>query len=290
MFEDIADSSYKADIEWLVAEGITTGCSPTRFCPTALVTREQMATFLVRMFDLPSTTKDYFTDDATSTHEVDINRLAAAGVTTGCSATKYCPKRVVSRGQMASFISKAAKLTDYGANYYYDDIHSIHSIGIERITAAGITRGCWIKRYCLVAGVPREQMAAYLHRVIAPIDPLPLETWYEGLSHECPQYSQLDWDWTGPPYRLFVQEAPCTIAHSNYQVWLTVFGPDDAVVARWTATGPFTDMALGGGWLDVKKGMYTVIWNDISYGKANMDWPFYINVGGPQPPGCGEGC
>jgi hypothetical protein len=40
-------------IEQLAREGITAGCSPTTFCPDATVTREQMAVFLVRAFNLP---------------------------------------------------------------------------------------------------------------------------------------------------------------------------------------------------------------------------------------------
>ena len=62
-FTDIASSTFKADITWLYANGITTGCSATTFCPRESVTREQMASFLARMFDLPATATDYFIDD-----------------------------------------------------------------------------------------------------------------------------------------------------------------------------------------------------------------------------------
>jgi hypothetical protein len=65
-------------------------------------TRAQMASFLVRALDLPATGSD----DETSIHEADINRLAAAGITSGCTAT-YCPTANGTRGQMAAFLHRA---------------------------------------------------------------------------------------------------------------------------------------------------------------------------------------
>ena len=50
-FVDDGDSEFEAEIDALAAAGITKGCNPPdndRFCPDDLVTREQMASFLVR--------------------------------------------------------------------------------------------------------------------------------------------------------------------------------------------------------------------------------------------------
>lgn len=69
-----------------------------------MVTREQMASFLARALSLPTTSTDRFTDDETSIHEASINRLAAAGITGGCTATTFCPRAQVTRGQMAAFL------------------------------------------------------------------------------------------------------------------------------------------------------------------------------------------
>lgn len=68
-FTDISDSQFIGNINWAYDNGITAGCDTDRFCPKATVTRDQMASFLVRMFDLPSTTQDFFTDDADNIHE-----------------------------------------------------------------------------------------------------------------------------------------------------------------------------------------------------------------------------
>ncbi len=77
-----------------------------------LVTRAQMATFLTRGYHLPATSTDFFTDDEGSTHEVNINRVAAAGITHGCGPTTFCPNGIVTRGQMTAFLHRASNLPD----------------------------------------------------------------------------------------------------------------------------------------------------------------------------------
>ncbi|MCY4456699.1 MAG: S-layer homology domain-containing protein, partial [Acidimicrobiaceae bacterium] len=54
-FEDVAaDNIHSANIDKILAAGITQGCSqnPLRYCPDSPVTRAQMATFLARALDL----------------------------------------------------------------------------------------------------------------------------------------------------------------------------------------------------------------------------------------------
>jgi hypothetical protein len=92
-----ADTSVHADsIQLIGAAGITRGCNPPLndlFCPNQFVSREEMATFLVRALQLPPTSIDYFDDDNGSVHEDSINRVAAAGITRGCNPpanTQYC--------------------------------------------------------------------------------------------------------------------------------------------------------------------------------------------------------
>ena len=106
-FSDIAGSRFYDDIVWLSDTGITTGCGGGRFCPNSPVSRGQLATFLVRALDLPPAVDDYFDDDDGTTHEAAINSLAAAGITDGCGAGRYCPDRLVRRDQMATFLSRA---------------------------------------------------------------------------------------------------------------------------------------------------------------------------------------
>ncbi|HSJ33752.1 MAG TPA: ScyD/ScyE family protein [Acidimicrobiia bacterium] len=112
-FTDDDDSVFEGDINAIAAAGVTKGCNPPdndEFCPDDLVTRGQMAAFLVRALGLPSSDVDHFTDDDGSVFEGDINALAAAGVTKGCNPPdndEFCPDDNVTRGQMASFLVRA---------------------------------------------------------------------------------------------------------------------------------------------------------------------------------------
>ncbi len=165
-YDDLAGTSFKDDIVWLSEADITRGCSPGKFCPNAAVSRGQMASFLVRALELPSTATDYFTDDNGTTHEVSINRVRAAEITTGCAPSKYCPNDDVSRGQMASFLARAFELPATSTNYFTDDNGTTHEGNINRVAAAGITSGCTATTYCPKADVTRGQMAAFLRRAL----------------------------------------------------------------------------------------------------------------------------
>ena len=106
-------------VERLAELEVTKGClvDPLRFCPDRSVTRAQMATFLVRAFDLESAEPAGFTDTAGGTHETSIDALAAARVTAGCgtSPLRYCPDRSVTRAQMATFLARALGLVEVPA-------------------------------------------------------------------------------------------------------------------------------------------------------------------------------
>ena len=75
--------------------------------PGRVITRAQMATFVAAALSLPPTSRDYFTDDDGTAYEGAINRIAAAGITTGCGAGRFCPGRDVTRAQMAAFLHRA---------------------------------------------------------------------------------------------------------------------------------------------------------------------------------------
>jgi spore germination protein YaaH len=106
-FTDDAGSPHEADINRVAEAGIAVGCGAWAYCPGLAVTRAQMASFLARALGLPAATQDYFSDDAGSGHEADINRVAAAGITFGCTAGQYCPAAPVTREQMAAFLHRA---------------------------------------------------------------------------------------------------------------------------------------------------------------------------------------
>jgi hypothetical protein len=75
---------------------------------------------------------------------------------------------------MAAFLVRALGLTDAGANdQFVDDDDSIFEDDIEKIAAAGITRGCnppVNDAYCPDTAVTRGQMAAFLVRALGLTD------------------------------------------------------------------------------------------------------------------------
>ena len=113
-FADDDGSVHEAGVNAVAAAGITLGCDPNdpvRFCPETPITRGQMAAFLQRAFELdpPSGTSTYIDDDGSS-FETEIEAIAAAGITAGCSVAQpelFCPFDPVRRDQMATFLGRA---------------------------------------------------------------------------------------------------------------------------------------------------------------------------------------
>ena len=165
-FSDIGGSPFYDDIVWLVEAGITGGCGSGRFCPNSQVSRQQMASFLVRALDLPPAEQDSFSDDDGSIHEPDINSLAEAGITGGCGDGIFCPTAPVYRDEMASFMSRALGLGAATTDFFTDDDGTLHEANINRFAGAGVTGGCASLRYCPNGTVTRGQMAAFLHRAL----------------------------------------------------------------------------------------------------------------------------
>jgi parallel beta-helix repeat protein len=114
-FSDDNGSLFESSINRLAAAGITKGCDSNSYCPGELVTRQQMAAFLVRAYNMNGSTEDNpFVDDNNSVFEDDIEVLSANGVTKGCNPpanTMFCPYQPVGRDAMASFIGRASSLT-----------------------------------------------------------------------------------------------------------------------------------------------------------------------------------
>ncbi len=111
-FSDIP--ANHAQFKWIqkIRElGITSGCGGGQFCPNDIVTRGQMATFLVRAryggtFTASSTA--YFTDvPLFHTFFQYVQKLKSTGITTGCGGNVFCVNDNITRGQMAVFLTRA---------------------------------------------------------------------------------------------------------------------------------------------------------------------------------------
>ncbi len=82
-FTDDDGSKFETEINMLAAAGVARACNPpdgTKFCPDKPIVRGQIAAWLVRGFDLPSTSKDFWSDDDGTAFEAEINAITAAGI------------------------------------------------------------------------------------------------------------------------------------------------------------------------------------------------------------------
>jgi hypothetical protein len=115
-FTDVPSAAFAAGwIEDLAAKGITGGCGSGNYCPNSSVNRGSMAVLLLRTehgatYQPPAATGMFSDVPTTDPFARWIEQLAREGVTGGCGSGKYCPGDVVTRGQMAAFLSKTFKL------------------------------------------------------------------------------------------------------------------------------------------------------------------------------------
>jgi hypothetical protein len=116
VFFDVGAFDFAASfIEQLYADGITAGCGNDNYCPSAVLTRDQMAVFLLRAkygsgYSPPPATGIF--NDAPLSHWAAawIEQLAAEGITAGCGNGNYCPDAPVTRDQMAVFLVRTFNL------------------------------------------------------------------------------------------------------------------------------------------------------------------------------------
>ena len=115
-FSDVdADSFHGPFIERMADLEVTAGCGDgTGFCPDGTVTRDQMAVFLTRAFELDPGPDPGFSDVAADAWYYNgVAALAASNITAGCGdGTTFCPRRHTTRAQMATFLARATGLVE----------------------------------------------------------------------------------------------------------------------------------------------------------------------------------
>jgi hypothetical protein len=162
----------------LSARNVTTGCGTSIYCPGQVVTREQMAAFIVRSLGVPNPPfpqQQRFNDvPQSNSFYAFIEQMAVRQITLGCSTSPplYCPVDTVTRGQMAAFIIRALHPPGYvpptPASQRFVDVPPSNPFYayIEEMAVRGVTLGCSTNPplYCPDSTVTREQMAAFLVR------------------------------------------------------------------------------------------------------------------------------
>ncbi len=172
-FFDDDTSVHRNGIEAIAAAGITVGCNPPfndKFCPGGVLTRAQAATFMARALALPDPGRDFFEDDNGNILEGGINRVGGAGITTGCNPptnTRFCPDRKMTRAEFATFLVRALGLPATDRDFFVDDTGHVLEGAINRLAAAGITKGCnppANDRFCPQSLLTRAETATFMTR------------------------------------------------------------------------------------------------------------------------------
>jgi subtilisin len=98
-------------IQELARRGVTTGCGGGNYCPDSVVSRQQMAVFLLATQEGPGYTpapcvsSSPFTDVAVGSPFCPwVAEVARRGITTGCGGGSFCASSPVNRAQMAVFL------------------------------------------------------------------------------------------------------------------------------------------------------------------------------------------
>lgn len=175
IFADVAPSDYYFDFANIMYQsGITSGCStsPLDYCPDSGTTRAEMAVFLIAAIEhgnsFTYTTTPYFTDVRPSNPFFKfIQKLRDLGITSGCTATMYCPNGSVTREEMAVFIIVSrygSTPYTYPSTPYFTDVPVSNPFFafVQKMAEAGITAGCGGGLFCPNQTLTRGQMAVFI--------------------------------------------------------------------------------------------------------------------------------
>ncbi|MBL8233913.1 MAG: SBBP repeat-containing protein [Bryobacterales bacterium] len=162
--------------------GVTSGCNATDYCPDAVTTRGQMAVFIIRSLlggdNFTHPAAPYF-GDVPGTHPQyrHIQKMRELGITSGCTATNYCPDEPVTRAQMALFLVRARLAVGAGQSFPFPTTTPFADVppatpayeAVQKMREQGITSGCSATAYCPDQFTTRGQMSVFLMRAfVAP--------------------------------------------------------------------------------------------------------------------------
>ena len=168
-FTDVAPGSYCYDaVQWAVANGITKGTDTTHFSPNVGCTRGQVVTFLWRAAGEPTVSGNVgFVDVAPGSYCYEAVKWAVAnGITKGTDATHFSPNATCTRGQVVTFMYRAAGEPAVGGSSGFVDVAtgSYCCNAVQWAVANGITKGTDTTHFSPNATCTRGQVVTFLYR------------------------------------------------------------------------------------------------------------------------------
>lgn len=174
-FPDVDGVGLRPYIDCLAAVGVVEGYEDGNFGPANDVTREQLASFVVRAIEtaadveLPVGDASYPDVGPNSTHGQNVLKLTEAGILQGYDDGTFGPRDSVSREQTAAYVAGAVGLllgeelaTEGGAPF--DDVNAgaTHAANIDRLSTADVVDGFDDDTFGPEDDVSRAQMSKFV--------------------------------------------------------------------------------------------------------------------------------
>ena len=172
-FSDVPGSAYyNAAVRWAVKNGIASGTDAKRFSPDAPCTRAQAVTFLWRAAGSPAPTlaENPFADVKPTDYCYDAVLWAVeTGIAKGTSTAAFSPDASCTRGQIVTFLYRAAGSPAGYANSGYADVPetSYCAAPVAWASALRITSGTTALTFSPDALCTRAQIVTFLYRANA---------------------------------------------------------------------------------------------------------------------------
>ena len=172
-FSDVAGGAYYNEaVRWAVKNGIASGTDAKHFSPDAACTRGQAVTFLWRAAGCPAPAlaENPFTDVKPSDYCYDAVLWAVeTGIAKGTSASTFSPDAACTRGQIVTFLYRAAGSPSGYANSGYTDVPetSYCAAPVAWAVALCVTSGTSAITFSPDALCTRAQIVTFLYRANA---------------------------------------------------------------------------------------------------------------------------
>ena len=168
-FIDVPSTAYYYDaVQWAVANGVTNGTSATTFSPNEGCTRAQVVTFLYRAAGEPSVSSPAgFADVHPGAYYYKAVQWAVAnGITKGTSATTFSPDDTCTRGQIVTFLYRAAGSPAVSGLNPFIDVPSaaFYRDAVQWASSNGITTGTSPYTFTPNATCTRAEVVTFLYR------------------------------------------------------------------------------------------------------------------------------
>ncbi|MBO6010660.1 MAG: S-layer homology domain-containing protein, partial [Oscillospiraceae bacterium] len=169
VFEDVPEDAWFAEaVDWAVENGITTGTTATTFEPELDCTRAQVVTFLWRAAGEPkASAANPFTDVVEGSFYYDAVLWAVEnGITTGTTATTFEPDAPCTRGQVVTFLWRAAGKPASGAANPFADVAegAWYYDAVLWAAESGVTTGTSATTFAPDLNCTRAQVVTFLWR------------------------------------------------------------------------------------------------------------------------------